>query len=53
MQIRIDEEVDEKVKLCKKLYREHHPEFDKIPLSKNKIINEMAKFYLDGTKYDK
>jgi len=27
-------------------YRKHHKEFDQIPISQNKIIYEMALFYL-------
>ena len=51
MQVRVDNEVRNKIEKCVLLYREHHPELEKINISKNKILHEIAKFYLEGTKY--
>lgn len=31
---------------CETIYRKHHPELNNIPLSKNKILYEVFKFYL-------
>ena len=39
---------DEYVEECKKEFIKHHPEFEAMPLSYNKIIYEAAKFYLKG-----
>ena len=43
---RIDKDTLEIVELCKKEFIRHHKEFEKIPISFNKIIYEMARFYL-------
>jgi len=32
--------------LCIKLYRQHHPELDHIPISQDKILYEIAIYYL-------
>ena len=50
-QIRVDEDTFHLITICEKLYREHHPELDKIPVSKNKMVFEISVFYLDKTKY--
>jgi len=31
---------------CIDEFRTHHPEFDEIPITQNKIIYEVCKFYL-------
>jgi len=31
---------------CLKLYRKHHPEHDHIPISQDKILYEIAIYYL-------
>lgn len=51
-QARIDKNTAELLNLCEKLYREHHPELDKIYISKNKIIFEICDFYLKNTRYE-
>jgi len=33
------------VEACKRIFRHHHPEFDEIPISFNKIIAELCKWY--------
>lgn len=44
--IKIDTENLEELDKCVTEYRRHHPELDKIPISRNKIIYEIAKYYL-------
>jgi len=36
---------------CEKLYRECNPQFNYIQLTKSKMLYEIFKFYLKGTKY--
>lgn len=31
---------------CIEVFLKHHPEFEHIPITQNKIIFEMAKFYM-------
>lgn len=45
--VMLDDDVFEIVQQCEADYRSHHPELDKVPLSKNKIIYEMGKYYLE------
>lgn len=45
-QVKIKKETDEIIDQCEKSYRFHHPEFNQINLSRNKIIYEIAKYYL-------
>jgi len=44
--IKIDDETDELLHKCKDDYLNHHPELKKIRLSYNKLLYEIAKFYL-------
>jgi hypothetical protein len=37
---------------CEFVYRQAHPEFALVPLSKSKILYEVIKFYLKGTEKD-
>jgi len=37
---------------CEIIYRSHHPEFNSLVLSKNKILFEICKFYLLKTKLE-
>jgi len=34
---------------CVKEFRRHHPELDEIAISDNKILYELAKYYLDDS----
>ena len=36
---------------CEIVYLEHHPEMLNIPISKNKILFEICKFYLNDTRF--
>jgi hypothetical protein len=42
----VDEETFQLLDECKKDYLKNHKEFEKIPISKNKIIYVIARFYL-------
>jgi len=42
----VDFETFELLKICIEIYQKHHSEFEKILISKNKIIHEIAKFYI-------
>ena len=44
--IRIKEHTDELIDQCIRDYLRHHPEMREIPISRNKIIHEIANFYL-------
>lgn len=44
--IRIDSKTYDMVEDCINDFIRHHPEFKEVPISKNKIIYEIAKFYL-------
>ena len=37
---------------CKLLYLDNYPQMKKIPISRNKILYEIIKFYLKNTKYE-
>jgi len=45
-QIFISNDTDEMLKDCVQDYLQHHPEMEQIPISYNKIVYEIAKFYL-------
>lgn len=45
-QVKITSETDDLIKDCIDEYLRHHPEMKNIPISRNKILYEMAKFYL-------
>ena len=45
-QIRVKKDTDELIDDCIAEYLKHHPEMRKIPISRNKIIYEIGKFYL-------
>jgi len=45
-QVKIKQKTDDLIDQCVKSFRYHHPELDEIPISRNKIIYEMANFYL-------
>jgi hypothetical protein len=42
----IDEEVNELLDQCTREFIAHHKEFEKIKISRRKIIYEVCKFYL-------
>ena len=44
--IKIDDDTNDILDNCIKEFLTHHPELMKIKISRNKIIYEMAKFYL-------
>jgi len=44
--IRVTEQTKELIEQCESMYRKHHPEFDGVPLSRNKILLEMGRYYL-------
>jgi hypothetical protein len=48
--INVSEKTKAMVKLCEEEYRTHHPELDAIPLSEDKIMFEVMKFYLPKHK---
>ena len=45
-QVYVDNETVELIDNCRLDYLHHHPEMKKIPISYNKIIYEIANFYL-------
>lgn len=45
-QVKIKQKTDELIDQCVRSFRYHHPELDEIPISRNKIVYEMAIFYL-------
>jgi hypothetical protein len=45
--IKIKSETDKLLEECIKTFREHHPEFEQMKISRNKIIYEIAKYYKD------
>ncbi len=46
--IRILPKTDDLLNECKEEFLKHHPEFEQMTISYNKIVYEMAKFYLSG-----
>ena len=38
------------ISVVEKIYRRYHPELDGIPLSKDKLLKEVIKFYAKGLK---
>jgi hypothetical protein len=40
--------VKEMINKCKSEFLNHHPEYEEKPISNNKIIYEMAKYYLEN-----
>ena len=44
--IRVEKDTDGQIKECIKEFLRHHPELNKIPISYNKIIYEISKYYL-------
>ena len=48
--ISVEKQLFPLLKDCEFIYRQHHPELEKIPLSKSKIIYEVIKFYLRKTE---
>lgn len=48
----VKNEITELLSDCEFVYREVHPEFNMVPLSKSKILYEVLKFYLKGTSRD-
>lgn len=40
-------DTDKLLKQCLKVFVEDNPEFEQVPISRNKIIYELAKFYLN------
>jgi len=46
-QVKIKKETDEMIDQCVINYRHFHPDFDHMPISRNKILYEMAKYYLN------
>lgn len=43
---KIDNETDKILDKCVEEFVKHHPEFRKIKISRNKIIDEIGRFYL-------
>ena len=48
IQLVVKKETALKLNDCVKEYRRHHPEFDGIHISRNKIILELIKYYLQN-----
>jgi hypothetical protein len=48
--IAIKQKTYDYVEDCEFVYRKAHPEFERIPISKEKILFEICKFYLDKTE---
>jgi len=48
-----DKKLDSALNDCIKLFLDNYPELKSIPISKNKILYELVKFYLKGSKYYK
>lgn len=46
--LKVDKNTDDLLMQCKEEYLQHHPEMRKIPLSRNKIIYEISKYYLNS-----
>jgi hypothetical protein len=46
--VKIDSETDELLFQARKEFLKHHPELNKIPISYNKIIHEISKFYIQN-----
>lgn len=44
--VNVDKETDDLIKECIDDYKKHNPQFEKIPISRNKIIYEVCKYYL-------
>ena len=38
---------DKLISECMEEYRKHHPELDHIPISHDKILHEVCKYYLE------
>ena len=47
----IDENLLPHLKECEIIYREAHPELNQMKLSKSKILYEIVKYYLRGTRF--
>lgn len=45
------EKLEKGLELVEKDYLDEHPEMQGVFISKNKLLFEMIKFYLKGTKY--
>ena len=45
-QVKIRISTDKMIDSCEESFRFHHPEFDHMKISRDKIVYEMAKFYL-------
>jgi len=46
VKLTINKDTARMVEDCKKEFLSHHPEFEKIHISANKIVYEMARYYL-------
>ena len=44
--VNVDIQTDDLIKDCINDYKRHNPQFEKIPISRNKIIYEVCKYYL-------
>lgn len=46
--LKISQDVENLIKMARAEFLHHHPEFEGIKLSKNKILLEALKFYLES-----
>ena len=46
--IAVTKEMKDRLELCKEDFLRHHPEFRSIPISYNKILYEVTRFYLEA-----
>lgn len=46
VKLSIRHNTSELLKNCIKLYRQHHPELNHMPISQDKIIYEICKYYI-------